>query len=449
MPDYSDKLSVAEDSLAMFINGKMNAQRLGEKLSAVFSAIPFFGVKRNYHIAVVNTGMVKEPFFGACVYPKIDEANKISELTVVKSVPFADIKKAWQNIQDWEIELDSQLFNRNEINITPKEVIAIMLHEIGHVVYSDQSVERFYRAYKATRAKMKSGEFETIKLAYAIFSIPLSISCQLRSWKRGKAGINEEIYADNMVKDAGYGDDYVSAMSKIIAGFGSYMANDISMMSDEKVKERVRWANMNIVDFVRRKERLASDLYMEGARTPSQYLKNMYSSVLRTLGVNLRENYTGDAVECTIEILNDPACMETYSVNIDTKEFAAFDAAVESTLHLARFTLGTPAFESISFSKKKKGLPSWIEIDRISIEVDKISNQSDRQFVLDMIYDKMNDITQFMEYVCQTDEGRNKYEAEAQRMLDALNTQRERVLAKRNFNKRYRVFVPSPEGYEG
>ena len=78
-----------------------------------------------------------------------------------------------------------------------------------------------------------------------------------------------------------------------------------------------------------------------------------------------------------------------------------------------------------------------------------MTNYHDRSFVLDMIYDKMDEINTFMEYANRDDVTARKYAPEAQKMLDTLENYRNQVLARRSFAKRYRVFVESPAGYEG
>ena len=114
-----------------------------------------------------------------------------------------------------------------------------------------------------------------------------------------------------------------------------------------------------------------------------------------------------------------------------------------------KYMPGTPAFESIMKGKVKKGLPSWNSIDNIQIEIDRMTNHHDRVFVLEMIYDKIDDINEFMDYIGSNPNEVRRYKDEAQRMLDELEGMREQVLRRKNFANRYSVFVKYPEGYEG
>jgi hypothetical protein len=363
--------------------------------------------------------------------------------------PFRELSDAWQHIDHWVIELDSALFDRKDISLVPKEIMAAILHEIGHTVYSDKVLERFYRAYRSMKVHMKCAEKDTIKLGYGLFAIPLAVSCGVRSWARGKNGIKEEFFADKIVKECGYGDFYISLLSKIIEAYGSAIVDSSESEGDNKVSERVRWASLNIVDTTRRRKKLSTDLYLEGAKTPSKYLKVLHSKILNDSGVNLRERYSGDAVECTVAHLSMKDFDKTFEINCDTERFRQLDSCMEACLHRDRYQKGTAAFESILKNKVKQGLPSWADIDRIQIEIDRMTNHHDRAFVLDMIYNKIDEINEFMQYVSSDPVLARKYQPEAQRMLDALEDKREQVLRRNSFANRYKVFVKSPEGYEG
>lgn len=449
MANYTDKLAVGEQAISDFINGKLTIRELENRLSASLSSCKFYNKQNTFEISIIRTDRSKEPFFGARVYPAIDMLEKLVGEIVTEFHPFREIWASWQHIDHWVVEIDSEMFDRDTISLLPKEIMAAILHEIGHTVYSDKVLERFYRAYKSMYVHMKTAEKDTLKLGYALFSIPLALSCSIRSWTRGRNAIKEEFFADNIVKDCGYGDFYVSLLSKIIEAYGNSMVDGNDVESDNKISERVRWASINIVDTTRRKNHLSDEIFMSAARTPSAYLKALYSKVLNEMGVNLRERYTGDAVESTVELLSSENVTAAYEATCDTEKFRTLEICIEGNLHRSKFIPGTPAFEGIVRTKQKQGLPSWIDIDRIQIEIDRMTNHHDRAFVLDMIYDKIDEINEFMEYVGADPNLRRKYEPEAQKMLDALNAQREAVLKRNSFANRYKVFVKYPAGYEG
>ena len=449
MSTFEIRLEGAEQAISDFINGKINVQKLESALSTSLSNCTFFGKKNIFNVSIVKTDNLKQPFFGARVYPAIDLLEKVVSETVVELHPFRDIAASWKKIDHWVIELDSGMFNRNVISLLPKEIMAAILHEIGHTVYSDKVLERFYRTYKSMYIHMKSAEKDAVKLGYTIFTVPLAVSCSLRSWTRGRNAIKEEFFADKIVRECGYGDFYLSLLSKIVEAYGNSMLDDNETESDNRVSERVRWASVNIVDTVRRKNRLKDDMYLASANTPSTYLKALYAKTLNEMGINLRERYTGDAVECQVNIMSQLDFTQAYEMITDTDRFNQLTFAIESTLHRDKYTPGTKAFEAILRSKVKKGLPSWHSIDEIQLEIDRMTNHHDRAFVLDMIYEKIDDINDFMEYIQDNPALVRRYQPEAQKMLDQLEVMREAVLRRKSFANRYAVFVKYPEGYEG
>jgi hypothetical protein len=103
------------------------------------------------------------------------------------------------------------------------------------------------------------------------------------------------------------------------------------------------------------------------------------------------------------------------------------------------------------FRKKDKGIdiPNQLDVDTIFVEVDRIQNHADRRYVLDLIYNQEERINQFLE-LCDHDETlKAKYYSHMQSMLSELSDMRKAVLEKRSFDKKYKVFVKYPEGYEG
>ena len=448
------ELEMCENILSDLIYGKTNVGKVEAILSNGLSKCSFHGKVKNFTVTIVKSTRSKEPFFGARVYPSIDMMQKIIEAAVVDCKPIRDLQAAWTDITDWVIELDSSMFDRTIINLVPKEIMAALLHEVGHTIYSGQVIERFWRCYKSMQAHMRCAEKDAIKLGYALFMVPLSISCGVRSWTRGRNAIREEYYADKLVREAGYGDFYYSLLSKVIEAYGNAMVDENDTASDNRVSERCRWAALNIVDATRRRTKLGNDLFMDAAKTPSDYVKALSAKVLTAVGINMRERYSGDAVESWVAvesliITNPDLVIEKYQLTTNTDRFRQWDEAIECRLHQAKYTKGTPAYEAFGKRVAKTGLPSWMDIDRIQIEIDRMTNHHDRAFVLELIYAKMDEIQTFMEYMNDDPVMRRRYEAEARRMIDTLNNYRDQVLSRNSFASRYKLFVKYPEGYEG
>ena len=391
------------------------------------------------------------------VFPTLDESEDFcAYLTDAKrgenrnsQMPrYKDILAKWKTFYEWNLELDSALFNRNELNFTPKELVAMTLHEIGHVLYSEKPLEVFYRAFKENQLRMKLTDQATQKAMHMIYMIPLSIACMQRRWVNGKNEIHVEIIADKTVADYGYGEHLITALDKIIHQFGSSDSNDNQQYAE--VNSSVQWCNKNILDVFKRKDHLKDELFYQGIKAHSNYLKAASVVILDKVGFNLREKYNGIATEATVELLNDPELLQKYDLNINVTESAKFDKSVMMYQQEAE-----AALEAIINKRKKVRvvLPSQYEIDAISVEVDNIQNHHDRIFVLDLIYELLERINTFEEAISPDQALVRKWQDKINMMKDELNQYRKATLEKKTFTQSsYHLFVklpPQAADYEG
>lgn len=435
-------LALLEEAYNKFLMKEIDENKLCKNIKTALEVMPFDGSTKEFTVQISNQRM-NEKFFGMRVFPKIDELDDFCKDMVnedsKKFVKFTDLIKRWKKIDSWFLELDSMLFDRNTINFTPKELVALTLHEIGHVIYSDKPVEGFYRAYRESKVRMTVADKATQKLMYTIYMIPLSIACMQRDWVNNKNQIKVEMVADRTVVELGYGEYLVSAFDKITRNFGS-IASDENLQQCE-IDNSVEWCNKNISDIMHRKDKIKDELYYQGIKTKSNYLKAVTIIVLDKLGIKLRERYTGYAIENSIELLSDPHLMEKYEPVVDALESAKFDKNLKAMISSEEI-----AMESI-FNRRKKikvELPSQYEIDSISVEVDKITNHYDRIFVLDLIYELTDRINQFSEAIANDRNLVRKWSGKIETMQKQLEELRQAVLSKKTFSTGYKFFVKLP-----
>ena len=432
-----------ETAYDRYLINEIDIRELCKSLATALNTLPFDGNSKDFTVQIANQKM-NEKFFGMRVFPKIEELDDFcKDLIAEKSdklVKFGDIIKRWKNIEYWYVELDSMLFDRYTINFTPKELVALTLHEIGHVIYSDKPIEGFYRSYKEANLRMKLADKATQKLMYNIYMIPLTIACMQREWVNGKNQVKVELIADQTVVDLGYGEYLVSALSKIIRQFGSINKNEDQQQ--QEIDTSVQWCNNNIADIVYRKDKLKDALYYQTIKTKSNYFKAVSIIVLDKLGFKMRERYTGFVVENSVELLSDPKVMTKYEPIIDALESAKFDRKLQLMISSEEMAL-----ESF-FNKRKKTkveLPSQYEIDAISVEVDKMTNHHDRLYVLDLIYELLDRILTAEEVIARDPALMRKWGDKIQAMKDSLETLRVATLEKKVFTNKYKFFVSLPE----
>ena len=436
-------LEMITNTYSDYLMKKINDNMLEKKLSTLLSGIDFNGKDKRFEVAIVKNNM-REPFFGMRIFPVIADMNIVTSALVNEQKSFKELCNIWSEIKNWYIEIDSECFNRTSINFIPKELTALTIHEIGHTVYSEKIIEVFYRAYQEAYMRMKIAEKASLRFLYLLYMIPLSSSCMLRNWINGKNEINQEIFADSFLKEYGYTEFLISAIGKVIKNFGTSVDDATDEKKDSKIQQSVNWCNLNIIDLTRRKNKLKDDLFYQTAKSNSGFMKALSMKILTELGLKMHETYSGAAIEATIERICEDDAVRKYSTSFDLKKFGVYERAVTNSLE-SSFAI---ALESFNRNKGPK-LPSQYDIDAISVEADRIENHHDRIYVLDLIYNKTEEITEFLELINGNVQMERRYLASATKMLKELEGIRSDVLSKKSFSKDYKVFVKYPDGYEG
>jgi len=435
-------LEIMTNTFSDYLMKKIDSHKLEERISTALSNIEINGKTKNFEISIVSNNH-KEPFFGMRIFPIISDSDIIVKALVNDRKSFKEIYGMWKEIKNFYVEIDSQCFDRNSVNFIPQELTALIIHELGHVVHSENTVEVFYRAYQEAYMRMKIAEKASLKFLYLLYTIPLASSCMLRGWINGKNEIKVEMFADSFLKEYNYSEFLVSAIGKIIKNFGNSGTEVTDVQRDSKIEESVNWCNLNIVDLTRRKNKLKDDLFFKTAKTNSSYIKALMVKILTDLGAKMHESYSGAVVESTIDRIIEKDFVLNYNTSFDLKKIGVFERAIENTLATAY------AVALEAHSNKLIKPPSQYDIDAISVEADRIENHNDRIYVLDLIYHKESEISDFIELISSDHNLQKRYSGTATSMIDQLENIRKIVLSKKSFNKNYKVFVRYPEGYEG
>lgn len=437
-----DKIKLLDEAFSDYLkNGDSRA--FCKKTSQVLSA---FARDKSFTVSIMQTKPTsKEPFVGMRVFPEMQYMDALlKEIVESDGLKISEACDRWRSIPKWEIEIDSAVFDRNVINFNPQELTAMMLHEVAHVIYSDKPFERFYRVYMEYRLRMKTSERAAAQIMYTLYMIPLTVAIGIRDWGVDSAVLREELFADASVAKLGYGEHLISAFEKIIRTFGDggYQPKNYK---DKIVANSMVQCNLNIKDLRHRREKLKDELYQSGAMHNSNIIRSIVSNVMSKMGVMKKTKYDGaTAMEAVTNVeYEDAEFLQTTDLVIDTLTFNA----LENQIRLAQNS-ATAAMESI-FRGRKPKVPSQLDVDTIFVEVDRISNHADRRYVLDLIYHQEEKIERFMEYCESHPSEKKKYWGKMESMLKELQEMRDAVLAKRSFQKDYKVFVRYPAGYEG
>lgn len=155
-------------------------------------------------IDVLYTENTDKLFFGMRVYPVINSEDIVDVLKDDKPLI----------INGYYVELDSKLFDPM-LNLSERELTAMLLHEVGHIVYDTQTIDEvkkqvdMYLAASDDYLSDKYSKGYKEVLAYAMKDSIIKIGSIF-----SKVG-NYEIIADTFVAACGYGPDLASAFRKI------------------------------------------------------------------------------------------------------------------------------------------------------------------------------------------------------------------------------------------
>ena len=438
-------IELIENTFSDYMIGKINEKAFLSKLETALDNLPF-NSEKSFSVNISKNKSMGKDFFGFNVFPEIDKLEDICNKIANDDIKFKDIVKRWRSIKEWEIVIDSLVFDRSFIAFNPKELTAMLLHEIGHVTQSDEPIEQFYRAYLESKSRLKSADKVSKKVLYILYTIPLAVACTSRRWVNDKNEIKLEISADKSLIETGYAEHLINAFDKIIKASGSI--NRSEDMNYREIESNVEWANMNIVDVIKRRDKLKDSLYYKAIQTNSGYIQALCARILNFLGVRMRERYTGAVAEsCMLnELINGEITLETHVPFYDIKKFGQIETRIvreQNALEVAN-----EAF----FNKRKNSkvnIPDEYDLDRIYVAIDDIQNNYDKVYVLDLIYEQIEKLNDFEEAISMDETKSKKWAPKIEEMRQRLATLRKTVLSKNIAKKEYKVFVKYPEGYEG
>ena len=168
---------------------------------------------------------------------------------------------------------------------------------------------------------------------------------------------------------------------------------------------------------------------------------------MNTIGFGFKDKYTGNlvAMESVVEGLSNGSIpvqgFSTVYDIIDTpKETAAFEMAIKCAKQ---------SYARESAFRHEPKLPKGFDIDMIDVEIDKVENHQDRIYVLDLIYARDEEISEFIEYYGENSNQVKANRAKIEKYRKRLAELRARVLSKHTIDNGYKLWVKSPEGYEG
>lgn len=156
---------------------------------------------------VIFTKNYDKMFFGMCVMPIIDGDTAIEIIT----------NNEKKRITSYYIEIDSKLL---ELNLSAKELVAILLHEVGHLVNDSRPIEEVRDALNIYLGKNNEHLVITDSIHYRDL-LAYALKDSLRKVSSIFFKEDDEIIADEFAVACGYGRELESAYSKIVKKSGT------------------------------------------------------------------------------------------------------------------------------------------------------------------------------------------------------------------------------------
>ena len=192
---------------------------------------------KKFKVNIISSKERKYSFVMA-VIPEKSVVEKITKSVANNDTKTETIVSLWKKCNSWIIEIDDRIIDST---FNEKELTALLLHEIGHVVDSDSVPKRIVDVVQYT---FISSNFETKsllkkKVFNSLLSIPIVNACVYGNTKND---LKKELKADQYAVKNGYLDPLLSAMNKIeIRSIGSNnmeKSMDFSMKTLEALKTR-------------------------------------------------------------------------------------------------------------------------------------------------------------------------------------------------------------------
>ena len=371
----------------------------------------------------------EDDLFLMSVYPDEDTVNEVVRAIVDEGSDGA-IRKIWNGADKWFVEIDKRILSgASDLEFNSKELTALLLHEVGHIVYSNSIPQRISRIMRMEYARANIGTKQLLKdkVFSQILSIPILSACLYDNY-RTKDKIKEELKADVFAVKMGYGDELESALNKLISTSTARPANQVNVDSGKvysDMRSITKYSIETIENLKERKKSIAKSNFKKLLMdSPSKYLSDAIGKVQDLL------------VKSSVDAIPDDMKMERVADRMD----GIVDAFFEST-YMTEGLLGKKKLQKID-----PKIP-----DMIKIQIDGLKSNDERALLVSYIHDKISMVDYYLEIL---ETGNPKCEIyntkeELVRMKNKLEDYLKAVMEKKIPEFSYRFYVQYPEGFEG
>lgn len=368
-----------------------------------------------FHISIVDNDSGE--FFGMCIYPQESILDVITDSLLNKNGTIKTVEKIWSETKEWYIEIDSKLLYDKNLNANPAEIVAVLLHEIGHVVYSNTIPQRIGKVIKYVLLDLDFRTKNLVKLSRISKLLNLSMieACTVKNYK--SQAMKHETEADKFVYKQGYGQELENFITKLIKSTGNRYVDRTEEDIETDVRSVVNWTIENVTELEYRKTKLRNMLQTELLKNPSNYVRNIIKKI--------KVSIFGDDTDAYKSLATEQYLLQEHRKILMEGITNLFDKT----------------------GKVKKINP--VDIDIIEIEMSKIENEDDKIYVLDLIHDKINLIDEALHLISENKQDKVPHSKETLlKFKERLEKMAKQVVSMR-ITRQYGLFIKYPAGYEG
>lgn len=348
------------------------------------------------------------------VYPEESTIDAVIA-AIVNEKTDSVLTKVWNDTMKWIIEIDARILTK-DIDLNEKELTALIMHEVGHVVYSNSVPMRISKVVRYEYAKSNFISKQLLKDNFfsKLLSFPILHAC---SKNVNKASLKNEISADKYSANAGYGEPLASAMNKIFIYAGS---NDVL----DEMDDLMGFSIDSLMMLQKRQNSLVrKNMNKMIVSTPSTFAKNVIKPIFTGLSgsTDMHATVTESVKD---EYINN-------KINKITEDFYASEAFF-NRVH-----------------KLKKIDPA--DIDYIGLEINSIKSNDDKMMIVSYIYNKIDTIDYYLSLL---DTKNPKYVIPHSResliaMRETLKKYKDMAINRKLPEIKYGINIQYPTGYEG
>lgn len=399
-------------------NVEQNLHTIGKLLSREFSGMTQTTQEVDFYVSIVDNKTSN--LFGASVYPSEAVMNKLVHMLTEERPTSEILGEVWQKSHYWNIEIDSIILYDKNLKANPGEILAVILHELGHVAFSNSVPERLNRVFR-TYTMIQSVKVKNVLKANSvtkkILYFPILAACASTNFKIGDS-IKKEVIADDFAYRCGYGEDLVNFIDKLLMSQGNSLINKSEKSMDDDVKVFMQWSIENLTELHFRKNKLKQSLRTEILRNPSKYTRKIIQDIKDTMFGNDKQDLYNQLVQ------------ESFIIN-------SIASAKDCTL-----------MEAYKMHKLKP--LKWRDLDIYQAELSRVNTVDDKIFLLENLHDELDRANLALnllaegkaDKVGQSKQTITEYKIEVIKLIEkakAIEIQKER----------FGLFIKYPEGYEG